>query len=181
MQPLSQAAAAGDVRDEIFTKLCSASVRDTGVSTAVAPLTHLLEASQASSWQAAAFLAHAVTQVLVACGDLSAGQRCSRCIGPGGWASACGPAHGACPCHGRALAWCGILYSLQTAPAAGCSARACLGPDEASRQQPPSLAWPSSLMAPVLGVHHAWVFCRCQAALKLKMQWCSMAALQSEA
>ena len=54
------------MRDEIFTKLCSASARDTGVSTAVAPLTHLLEASQASSWQAAAFLAHAVTQVLVA-------------------------------------------------------------------------------------------------------------------
>ena len=52
-----------NVRDEIFTKMCGASARDTGVSTVVAPLGPLLEGGQASLWQAAAYLAHAVTQV----------------------------------------------------------------------------------------------------------------------
>lgn len=48
---------------QVFTKLCSAAVAASGASTLMAPLESLVSGSAAALWQAAAYLAHAVTQV----------------------------------------------------------------------------------------------------------------------
>ena len=54
--------ASPSTRDEIFTKLCSAAVVLSGSATLLAPLEGLVQGSAAALWQAAAYLAHAITQ-----------------------------------------------------------------------------------------------------------------------
>ena len=44
------------MRDEVFTKLCSAAVAGSGASTLLAPLEPLVQRSAAALWVAAAYL-----------------------------------------------------------------------------------------------------------------------------